>query len=91
MKSRRRARFPMKLNRELLPGVRLDSLTLAPYSSRFIQAEGAVRVGRKALKIGTLLSRSRWMAELRAFLSEIPSAHEAWCREMVAGGPSRSR
>lgn len=81
----------MQSNQELLPGVRLDSLTLSPYSSRLIQAEGAVRIGRRTLRIGTLLKRNRWASELRTFLSEIPSAHESWNRETSAKKRPRPR
>ena len=79
----------MKKSRELLPGVRLDYLTLTPYSSRFIQADGAVKIGRRNLRVGTLLNRSRWIAELRTFLLEVPSAHQAWKREISATNHSR--
>lgn len=81
----------MKSNWGLLPGVRLDSLTLTPYSTRLIQVEGVVRVGRGTLKVGTLLKRSQWAAELRTFLSEIPSAHDSWNREIAARRQNRRR
>lgn len=69
----------------------LHALTITAYSSRFMHAEGAVRIGRRTLRIGTLLNRRVWLKEFRAFLSEIPSAHAAWNREIAAGRGPRPR
>lgn len=91
MESHRLTKLRRHKQRELFPGIALDSLTLSPYSSRFILAEGAVEIDGQIMRVGTLLSKKNWLRELEIFFSEVPTAHHSWTQEISLMKPRGRR